>query len=239
MCNFKIYAILTLAFVFIRPIVYSQDLCIVSWNLKDFGQSRDDHEILLIAKEIQHADLVAIQEVVAKDPGGAKAVARLVDQLNRMGAKWDYRISDPTDSPSPNLSERYAYVWRASKMSLTGGRPYLVEELAPIVHREPYVAEFKLKNNEKITMVNYHACTHKKDYPERAEIMAISQWLKSKDYSNVIWAGDMNLEISDVAFDPIKKQGYTAALNGEKTSLKKSCQNGTYLSSAEDNVLYK
>lgn len=81
--------------------LHSQDLLLISWNLRDFGQSRDAAEMELIANELRDADIVAIQEVVAKHPGGAQAVARLADQLNRMGSKWDYRISDPTQSSSP------------------------------------------------------------------------------------------------------------------------------------------
>lgn len=216
-----------------------QSLNIVSWNLKDFGQSRDAHEIKLIAKEIRNADIVAVQEVVAKHPGGAKAVARLADQLNRMGAKWDYKISDPTQSSSSHKSERYAYLWKTSKVSITGGSPKLISSLADNVEREPYQIQFKTKNGEVLTLLNYHACTHKKHNPERAEIKAISNWLLSQDYNNVIWCGDMNLAIEDIAFSKILSSGYTSVLNGQKTSLKMKCKNGNYLSRAEDNVLYK
>lgn len=213
-----------------------QDLKIVSWNIKDFGQSRDAAEISMIAEVVKHADIVAVQEVVAKDPGGAQAVARLADELNRKGAKWDYRISDPTQSPSSHKSERYAYLWKSSKVSITGGRPSLITSLATVVDREPYLIQFKYKG-EILTIINYHACTHKKHFPERAEIQYISDWLMQQSYDNVIWAGDMNLEIGDQAFDAIIDYGYTNVLNGQKTSLKKSCKSGNYLSSAEDNIL--
>ncbi|HMP32506.1 MAG TPA: endonuclease, partial [Saprospiraceae bacterium] len=53
----------------------------VSWNIKDFGQSRSNDEIISIAKLINHADIVAIQEVVGLHPGGSQAVARLSDEL--------------------------------------------------------------------------------------------------------------------------------------------------------------
>ncbi len=219
--------------------VSSQSLTVLSWNLKDFGQSRDDQEIELIAKELRNFDIVAIQEVVAKHPGGAKAVARLADQLNRMGATWDYRISDPTNSPSPHKRERYAYLWKTSKVSITGGRPKLISELASKVDREPYQIQFKTKQDQVLTILNYHACTHKKHKPERAEIQAISEWLLAQPYDNVIWCGDMNLVISDIAFSKILSSGYSSVLNGEKTSLKMKCKEGNYLSRAEDNVLYK
>lgn len=49
----------------------------------------------------------------------------------------------------------------------------------------------------------------------------------------------MNLEISDCGFESCFEQGMSSALNGQKTSLKRKCAEGNYLSSAEDNVLYK
>ena len=96
------------------------EITFISWNIKDFGQSRDDNEIRAIAQLIRHADIVAIQEVVAKHPGGAQAVARLVDQLDRMGANWDYSISEPTKSTSSHKSERYAFLWKTSKVKKIG-----------------------------------------------------------------------------------------------------------------------
>jgi len=215
----------------------AQDITFVSWNLRDFGQSRDDTEINLIAKELRHADIVAIQEVVAKHPGGAQAVARLADELSRMGASWDYVISDPTGGISPHKRERYAFLWKKSKATLNRETDRLLSELDVKVVREPYIAEFNIKG-QKLTVLNYHACTHTKANPERLEISAISGWLSSQSYDNVIWAGDMNLVIDDIAFNSILKSGYTSALNGEKTSLKMKCKEGNYLSRAEDNVLY-
>lgn len=214
------------------------NLTIVSWNIQNFGKSRNDEEINAIAQHIRHADVIAIQEVVAKDPGGAQAVARLADRLNRMGANWDYRISDPTHSSSSHKSERYAFVWKTAKVSITGGGPRLLTELSSTVEREPYMIQFKV-NAKVLTILNYHACTHTKDFPERYEIISISDWLIDKNYDNVIWAGDMNLEIDDIAFRPILRNGFTNVLNGEMTSLKRSCENGNYLCSAEDNILYK
>jgi len=214
------------------------EITFISWNIKDFGQSRDDNEILAIAQLIRHADIVAIQEVVAKHPGGAQAVGRLVDQLNRMGAKWDSRISEPTHSSSSHKSERYAFLWKTSKITITGGGARLLTELSQSVEREPYMIQFKV-NTKVLTILNYHACTHTPDFPEQEEIKAISSWLIENEQNNVIWAGDMNLGIDDIAFKPIIRHGFRHVLNGEKTSLKMSCKNGDYLSSAEDNILYK
>jgi hypothetical protein len=49
------------------------------------------------ANYLRDYDIIAVQEVVA-GYGGVQAVARLSDELNRTGTKWDYIISDPTSS---------------------------------------------------------------------------------------------------------------------------------------------
>ncbi len=218
-------------------LVNCQELSIVSWNLKDFGQSRNDEEISLIAKEIKHADIVAIQEVVAKHPGGVQAVARLADQLNRMGSKWDYAYTDPTGDASPYKRERYAFLWKPSKVKLKK-TVKLIKQLDRQVCREPALAQFQFRN-EIISIINYHACTHTKYYPERDEIDAITEWIQIQNYSNLLWCGDMNLKIDDLAFTKAFNYGFKSALDGHKTSLKKTCKKGNYLSRAEDNVLYK
>ena len=122
---------------------FGQSVSIVSWNIKDLGRTKDASEINQIAQLIRDFDIVAIQEVVAVDPAGAKAVARLADELNRMGERWDYRVSDPTNS-SRGKKERYAFLWKSKKVRLVG-RPWLDKTFDDIIIREPYLARFKIK----------------------------------------------------------------------------------------------
>jgi endonuclease/exonuclease/phosphatase family metal-dependent hydrolase len=81
---------------------------LLSWNIENLGKSKSDKTINYIANALRDYDIIAIQEVVA-GYGGAQAVARLADELNRKGAKWDYVISDPTSS-SAYKTERYAFI---------------------------------------------------------------------------------------------------------------------------------
>src|SRR6218665_2002392 len=92
-------------------VVYAQaQLKTLSWNIENFGSSKTDFAILFIANTVKEYDVVALQEIVAGE-GGAKAVARLADELNRKGSQWDYAISDPTSS-SAYKTERYAFLWK-------------------------------------------------------------------------------------------------------------------------------
>jgi len=212
----------------------SQELNIVSWNLKDFGKTRTDDDIDMIANVIQEYDIIAIQEVVAKDRGGVKAVERLCNQLNAHQTIWKFIYSQPTNSPSGNISERYAFLYKETKVSLITA--YLIEELESYVNREPYVASFDFKGIG-ITIVNYHACTHQNHYPERQEIKYVTAWLRNEHYSDVVFVGDMNLNVNDKGFDSLKNS-FENVFNGEKTSLKEECVFGNYLSKAEDNIFY-
>lgn len=215
----------------------SQELSIISWNLRDFGQSRDAEEIEMIANVIKDADIVCIQEVVAKNTGGAQAVAKLDASLDRKGANWDYRISHPTNDSNPQKRERYAFLWKTSSVDIVG-KIRLIHELDHLVSREPSLASFEY-NNETFSILNYHACTHNKTYPERSEINHITNWILDNYQDDVIWCGDMNLKIDDQAFKLALNNGFTNALNGQKTSLKRSCKQGEYKSRAEDNILYR
>ena len=78
-------------FLLFQPNVQSQELSILTWNIQHLGKTKNATEIAFMVKVMKAYDIIAIQEVVAKDPAGIKAVVRIVEQLNRSGAKW-YRI---------------------------------------------------------------------------------------------------------------------------------------------------
>lgn len=90
----------------------------MSWNIENLGRSKSNLELEFIANTLKDLDIVALQEVVAGD-GGAQTVAKLADELNRKGTKWDYAISNPTSS-SAYKTERYAYLWKTSRVRLKG-----------------------------------------------------------------------------------------------------------------------
>ncbi len=118
---------------------YSQ-VSVCSWNLQDFGKSMNNEQMKFVASVINEFDVVAIQEVVAKDPAGAHAVVRLSEQLNRMGSKWNYAVSDPTSGDSYKR-ERYAFLWKTSSVKLAN-HPWLEKNYASEIDREPYYATF-------------------------------------------------------------------------------------------------
>ncbi|WP_299781328.1 endonuclease/exonuclease/phosphatase family protein [uncultured Formosa sp.] len=216
--------------------IKSKTLKIASWNIRDLGRTKDDDEILQIARIIKDFDIVAIQEVVAKDPAGAKAIAKIADELNRMGSKWDYRISDPTKSPSVYISERYAFIWKTSKVKLSS-RAYLDTELEEKCFREPFIGKFQLKQGTApFYVINFHS--RKFDEHPEQEIIFFKDYSHRLKSDSVFILGDFNLNETHKVWDNLYNKGFKSALKNTKTTLKTKCKNGNYLNHTIDNIYY-
>ena len=144
-----------LYFLFISLFAAAQqnEITLVSWNIRDFGKTKSNEELNQIAEILRDADIVAIQEVVA-GYGGAHAVAKLAAVLNRKGAKWDYVISNPTNSPK-YVTERYAYIWKTAQIKIKN-RGNLVKQLDDEVDREPFLLQF-FYADKPFTIINLNA----------------------------------------------------------------------------------
>ena len=210
----------------------AQETSLVSWNIRDFGKTKSAEEIEDIAQILKDYDIIAIQEVVA-GYGGSQAVARLADELNRKGSKWDYSISYATKSPKYK-TEKYAFLWKTSKVKVIE-KGALITELETCVYREPYRMRFEANGNF-YTILNYHSRKYS-EHPE-IEVNCINDYIISHQDENIILAGDFNLSIDHPVFNTIKEYNFEACLNGNKTTLKQSCNDHSYLNHAIDNIIY-
>lgn len=226
----KKYVFLILSFISVS--CFGQNISICSWNLRDFGKSKSNFEIQFVAKTIVIFDVVAVQEVVA-GPGGPQAIARLADELNRMGSKWDYVISKPT-SGSTGSSERYAFLWKTSKVKKIGDS-WLSSHYALEIDREPFFCRFKAKD-KIFTIVSFHSVTKSKHPESEIKYFKFFPGLYSND--NLIFCGDFNLPQSHTVFNPLRKMGYRSVLVGQKTTLRKKCIQQGCLASEFDNFYY-
>jgi endonuclease/exonuclease/phosphatase family metal-dependent hydrolase len=205
---------------------------VISWNIENLGKSKSNETIDFIAQTTRDYDIIVIQEVVA-GYGGAQAVARLADALNRKGSKWDYSISNPTSS-SAYKTERYVFLWKTSRVKLIG-TPWLEKKYHLEIDREPYYATFEF-DKKQFTLVNFHAIT-KSRQPE-TEIKHFKFLPNLYSNLNLIFLGDFNCPQSHSVFGPLKKLGYKSAFQNQKTSLKRKCQNNNCLASEFDNIFY-
>jgi endonuclease/exonuclease/phosphatase family metal-dependent hydrolase len=225
---------ITVLFILFTFRVFGQlPVSVCSWNLKDFGRSKSDDEIEFIANTIKGFDVIAIQEVVA-GYGGPQAVARLQSALNRKGYNWDYTISEPTSSVSVNKSERYAFIWKKNRLRKIG-EAWLENQYDLEIDREPFLITLTT-GGKNFTLVNFHAIT-KSMQPER-EIKYFKFLPAVYSSSNLIFTGDFNVPQSHTVFNPLRKMGYTPAMAGQKTSLKKECIDDECLASEFDNFYF-
>jgi len=208
-------------------------ISVCSWNLENFGKSKSDTTIEFIANTVKDFDVVAIQEVVA-GYGGSQAVAKLCDVLNRKGAKWDYTVSDPTSSNNSYKVERYAFIWKTSKLKKIGDA-WLEKQYSMEIDREPFFATFK-SSDKLFTLVNFHAITKSKQ-PE-TEIKYFKFLPAEYPDLNLLFCGDFNCPQSHTVFNPLKTMGYKPIFSGQKTSLKQECVNDECLSSEFDNLFF-
>jgi len=229
----KKYLLLCLtAYILILPLNILASVTVCSWNLMNFGKSKTEKALDFIAVTLQPFDVIAIEEVVG-GPGGAQAVAKLVDIMNRKGKSWDYSISDPTTSTG-HKSERYAFVWNKSKVTKVGDA-WLEKKYNAEIEREPYMATFR-KDGKLFTVAGFHAIT-KAAKPE-TEIKYFKFIPSEYPALNLIFCGDFNCPQSHSVFNSLKSMGYTTLLQNQKTTLKDQCQNGDCLASEFDNFIF-
>lgn len=221
-----------LLFVCFSLNVLGQNIIITSWNLKDFGQSKTAEQITFIANTLSAFDAVAIQEVVA-GYGGPKAVIRLVNELNKGGAQWEYTISHGTSSDRYS-KERYAFLWKKARLQKVG-EAWLENKYQLEIEREPYFVRFKT-GKKTFTLSSFHAQPKSKQ-PEK-EIKYFQNLPALYPAEVLIFCGDFNLPQSHSVFTPLKKMGYAASLKGQKTSLRQKCINNDCLASEYDNFFY-
>ncbi len=143
-------------------------------------------------------------------------------------------VSDPTSS-SAYKTERYAYLWKKSKVKLVG-KPWLEKKFQLEIDREPYFATFT-SGGKSLTVVNFHAITKSKQ-PE-TEVKYFKFLPEEYPGLKLLFVGDFNLPQSHTVFNPLKKMGYQPALTNQKTSLRQRCLDDGCLASEYDNIFYK
>ena len=208
-------------------------LTILTWNIENFGKSKTRIQLNKIAEIIKEADIVAIQEVV--NSTGTEKIEELVEILNESGIDWECSVSNVTNSPS-DVSEKYAFLWKESKVQIVDhGR--LLREMDAEIDREPYYATFS-NGKESFTVLSIH--TRPQDTIERTreEIESLAKIPGLIVDRPTFILGDFNMIQRDISFNGIKSFGYKAILNEQKTSLRKSCIEGDYLSESYDNIFH-
>jgi deoxyribonuclease-1-like protein len=140
------------------PVRTPQTILIASFNIQAFGEEKMKNPWVMerIVSVIQQFDIVAIQEIRAKDQ---TLIPRLMSMINSSGARYDYVIG-------PRLGrtvskEQYAYLYDTTTVVTSPNAIYTIEDKADLLHREPLVARFVTRVPSNIrpfsfSVVNIH-----------------------------------------------------------------------------------
>ena len=206
---------------------------LATWNLYNFGRSKDDRELAFIAAQVRAYDLVAIQEV-STGQAGPEAVARLDAVLDATGTPWAYTVSTPTTGDGP---ERYAYLWKPARVHLVG-EAWLAAELADLVDREPFLARFETADGQRrMLLASFHAVPTSKN--PATEIRLLDRLHTAYPDDHLLIMGDFNLSEESSAFDGLKNAGYAPVLTDQKTSIKIRRKDDEHLANEYDNIFYE
>ncbi|MBI3632426.1 MAG: hypothetical protein HY225_03190 [Candidatus Vogelbacteria bacterium] len=214
----------------------ASDIVVVSWNACNFGRKKSPEVIVHMAQILRAADIVAIEEVSTSD-FGAQAVAKLSDELNRTGAKWDYLVSDAThESP---CKERFAFLWKTARVAAIPHKATLCSGLVNSMVREPASVKFEIDKKIWLMLVSFHLAPTAK-HPEK-EVSELPQHRQDFSDGNIVFVGDFNL--SHDKLDGAFEQGLGAIHNIEGDTSLRAKDRGSaarsYLSKAYDNIYTK
>jgi endonuclease/exonuclease/phosphatase family metal-dependent hydrolase len=174
-------------------------LRIASFNIQVFGESKiaDGPTAAALAQIVRKFDVVAIQEVRAKD---LNFVQRFVQLVNAAGVPYDAVVGPRlgrTDS-----KEQYAFIYDTTRVELDRTSVYTVKDPDDLLHREPLVAGFRARGvppNEAFTFTLVDVHTDPDEVAEELNVLddvfrAVRDDGRNED--DVIMLGDFNADES-------------------------------------------
>ncbi len=208
----------------------SKTLTVISWNVKHLGRQLFDPR--QAAPILADADIVALQEVNTKE-NGVKALKGIAEQLQTlMGERICMGL---TDVPTEEDRERYAYLWKNSRVAYVKTNGEIMEDCPPTaitirlgvsnaksIQREPAFGTFYFKPTAKQFLLSSIHLVPTEKQPQN-EVAPLFQTFSAVALTHpIIVAGDYNLDSSHPSFLVAREMGFHAAMVGVKTSLKRN-----------------
>ncbi|MCL2172706.1 MAG: endonuclease/exonuclease/phosphatase family protein [Candidatus Bathyarchaeota archaeon] len=187
-------------------------LLLATWNIREFGDNRNNESLHYIAEIVSRFDLIAIQEVASNIDGLCKLVTLL-------GPNWDYIVTDSTEGTAGG-GERMAFVFDRCKVFFRKMAGEIVLPQTKLVEgalqfaRTPFCVAFQAGWFRFIlTEVHIYYGTSDKNNPRRVEeITKIATFLKDrakKEGENYILMGDFNIfDTTDATMKALQGQGF-------------------------------
>lgn len=169
---------------------------IASYNIQVFGTTKmgKPHVVDSLVKVVRHFDIVAIQEVRAKED---TVLPNFVAAINADGSRYDFVIG-------PRLgrtvsTEQYAYVFDTNRIEVDRNSVGTMSDPNDLLHREPLVARFRTRANSanapfSFWMINCHTDPDEAKAEVNVLAGAFQAMLTARpDEDDVILVGDLNV----------------------------------------------
>jgi len=170
---------------------------VASFNIQVFGVSKlgKPHVMEILADSVRHFDLVAIQEIRAKDQ---TIIPQFVEMINADGSRYDHVLGPRLGRTSSK--EQYAFVFNTDTIEVDRQWIYTISDPQDFLHREPLVAAFRARAAAPdraftFTLINIHTDPDETDI----ELDALDDVFRTvqQDGSgedDVILLGDLNVD---------------------------------------------
>lgn len=176
-------------------------LLIASFNIQVFGASKmvKNDVMDVIVQTLRQFDIVAIQEVRAKDDD---ILPKLVQAINQNGSRYNYLIG-------PRLgrtvsTEQYAFVYDTNRIEYDPSSVGTFPDPSDLLHREPFFARFRSRTNAPERAFSFWLVNIHTDPDEVAsEVTALANVFQRMrvarpDEDDVILLGDLNANESQL-----------------------------------------
>lgn len=177
------------------PAESGESIRVATFNIQVFGVSKlgKPQVMKILAETVRQFDVVAIQEIRSKDPS---VLPRFIELINADGAEYSFVIGPRLGRSSSK--EQYAYVYNIRSIELIEGSTYTIQDPQDLLHREPFVARFRVRGPPSdqattFTLINIHT-----DPDEvSTEINALDNVLavvrqNNRNEDDVLLLGDLN-----------------------------------------------
>jgi endonuclease/exonuclease/phosphatase family metal-dependent hydrolase len=174
-----------------------QTIRIASFNIQVFGTSKVNKPAVMdyLARIARNFDVMAIQEIRSKDED---ILPLFVDKINETGLHYDHVIGPRLGRT--NSKEQYAFVFDTASVEVDRTQLYTVDDPDDLLHREPYVAWFRVRGPPAedaftFSLVNIHTDPDETDLELDVlddVMMAVRNDGRNED--DVILLGDLNVD---------------------------------------------
>lgn len=196
---------------------------LAAFNLQVFGTTKAGKpEVMdVLSKIIRNYDVIAVQEI--RD-SSQTALPKLRDAINSMGSPYDYVVSERLGRTTSK--EQYAYLYNTQTIQLIGS-PYTYPDSNDLFHREPYVANFKVKNgNFDFVLVTIHTDPDTATQ-EINDLTMVVEDARSKyqGEGDFIVMGDLNADCTyfkENSQSPLRSSDYNWVINNSVDTTTKS-----------------